>query len=53
MLEDSYSNTLQRQNFNKFEILKGAPSESTFSRFETKTSKLELQKELGNICETL
>lgn len=34
-----------------FKLSKRIPSESTFSRFETKMSGLQLQKELNIICE--
>lgn len=36
-----------------FKLSKRIPSESTFSRFETKMTGLQLQKELNNICEKL
>jgi len=36
-----------------FKLSKRIPSESTFSRFETKMTGLQLQKELNNICKKL
>lgn len=36
-----------------FKLSERLPSESTFSRFESKITGLQLQKELNNICEKL